>query len=67
MDNFIFTIESVEKYLFHDERVHLNDTVYQRIRHCYDFLKSFATNRIIYGINTGFGPMAQWRVEDKHL
>ena len=33
----------------------------------YEFLQQFASNKIIYGINTGFGPMAQWRVADNHL
>lgn len=40
---------------------------YARIDASFDFLKSFATDRVIYGINTGFGPMAQWRVADEHL
>ncbi len=34
---------------------------------CYDFLKGFVKEKVIYGINTGFGPMAQWRVSDEHL
>lgn len=34
---------------------------------CYIFLKEFVTDKVIYGINTGFGPMAQWRVDDNHL
>jgi histidine ammonia-lyase len=32
-----------------------------------NFIKKFAADKVIYGINTGFGPMAQWRVDDKHL
>lgn len=38
-----------------------------RVRRSYDFLKSFSADKVVYGINTGFGPMAQWRVEDKDL
>lgn len=34
---------------------------------CHDFLKEFVKDKVIYGINTGFGPMAQWRVSDDHL
>ncbi|MBR1808115.1 MAG: aromatic amino acid lyase [Paludibacteraceae bacterium] len=34
---------------------------------CYDFLAQFAKEKVIYGINTGFGPMAQWRVDDQYL
>ena len=39
----------------------------QKIEACYGFLEQFARDKIIYGINTGFGPMAQWRVSDDHL
>ena len=38
-----------------------------RVRESYAFLSEYANNKIIYGINTGFGPMAQWRIEDKDL
>ncbi|MEX2590045.1 MAG: aromatic amino acid ammonia-lyase [Chitinophagales bacterium] len=31
----------------------------------FDFLSEFAKDKVIYGINTGFGPMAQYRVEDE--
>ena len=31
------------------------------------FLEAFSRDKVIYGINTGFGPMAQWRVDDRHL
>ena len=34
---------------------------------CYRFLEKFAAEKVIYGINTGFGPMAQWRVDDRYL
>ena len=37
------------------------------IGECYVFLKKFAADKVIYGINTGFGPMAQWRVDDQYL
>ena len=31
------------------------------------FLKIFPTNKLIYGINTGFGPMAQYKVSEENL
>lgn len=37
------------------------------VEKCYVFLREFVTDKVIYGINTGFGPMAQWRVDDYHL
>ena len=40
---------------------------WETIGKSYDFLKSFCCQKVIYGINTGFGPMAQWRVDDDYL
>lgn len=37
------------------------------INKCFCFLESFAKDKVIYGINTGFGPMAQWRIDDRYL
>lgn len=37
------------------------------VARCHEFLRQFANEKVIYGINTGFGPMAQWRVDDSHL
>lgn len=45
----------------------IDDAEMTRVEHCYDFLRDFAREKVIYGINTGFGPMAQWRVDDAHL
>lgn len=28
----------------------------------FDFLKEFSANKVIYGVNTGFGPMAQYKI-----
>ena len=39
----------------------------QAVKDSYEFLRTFAEDKIIYGINTGFGPMAQWRVDDQFL
>ncbi len=33
----------------------------------FDFLDEFRKGRVIYGINTGFGPMAQYKIDDEKL
>jgi len=62
-----FSIEDLQKVLFRDKAVVLSDEAKRSISNCFDFLKSFSSNKIIYGINTGFGPMAQYRVDDEYL
>lgn len=45
----------------------LSDAVTEQIDACYRFLEAFSKDKVIYGINTGFGPMAQWRIDDEKL
>ena len=60
-------IASIKKCVFDGETIEIDREVYAKIDSCFDFLKCFSKDRVIYGINTGFGPMAQWRVDDRHL
>lgn len=53
--------------LFNGKELSLPDEEMRNVEECYRFLKDFATDKVIYGINTGFGPMAQWRVDDNNL
>ena len=59
--------EDVEKILFKNENIALSAEIKSKISQCFDFLNQFASDKIIYGINTGFGPMAQYRIDDKSL
>ena len=60
-------LPNIYSILFNGESLDLPQKEMSRVEECYDFLKAFASEKVIYGINTGFGPMAQWRVDDKHL
>ena len=57
--------EAFYSVLFQGEKIELNELVLERISKSYEFLKEFSANKIIYGVNTGFGPMAQYRIKDK--
>ena len=37
------------------------------VKRSYEFLKVFSKGKLIYGINTGFGPMAQYRIDDADM
>ena len=64
---FGFSLDEVEEILFHDRKIDIDRLPMKEVRECYEFLEGFASSKVIYGINTGFGPMAQWRVDDKYL
>lgn len=60
-------LESLHRLLFEDEELELSDKCLQRVEASFNFLQTFSSDKIIYGINTGFGPMAQYRIEEKSL
>lgn len=49
--------------VFNNNNVSINSSSLNKIENCYKFLKDFSKDKIIYGINTGFGPMAQYKVD----
>ena len=49
--------------VFGNSKVELSDKVLKRVDDSFEFLKEFSKNKVIYGVNTGFGPMAQYRIK----
>lgn len=61
------TLDSTYGILFDNMPFQPTEAEMARVTECFDFLKQFSRDKVIYGINTGFGPMAQWRVADEYL
>lgn len=61
------TLREIEKVLYGGESIRISEKLRSQVVASYEFLKEFSKDKVIYGINTGFGPMAQWRIEDEHL
>lgn len=58
-------LEEIYAVLFKDKKVTVSENTLNTIRKSFDFLNKFSNEKLIYGINTGFGPMAQYRVSDE--
>lgn len=61
------SFEDIIRVVLDNEAVSIAPDINERVVRSYEFLKAFAGKKIIYGINTGFGPMAQYRVDDHQL
>ena len=53
--------------LFNHAKVEISESDLAKMVASFDFLNGFIHNKIIYGINTGFGPMAQYRIPESDL
>ncbi len=60
------TANDFYKILYAEERIDLDPTALNKVNESHDFLKSFSKNKLIYGINTGFGPMAQYKISEQN-
>ncbi|MGK6351637.1 HAL/PAL/TAL family ammonia-lyase [Parapedobacter sp. DT-150] len=50
--------------LFEGQQVNLPQSTSDNVNQSHEFLKRFSRDKIIYGVNTGFGPMAQYRIDE---
>ena len=57
-------IRDFQKIIIEKEEIELDQELLQRVDKSFQFLKEFSKNKVIYGVNTGFGPMAQFKIND---
>jgi histidine ammonia-lyase len=47
-------------------KVEISEEAIEKVGKSFEFLGNFSKDKVIYGINTGFGSMAQFKIDDKH-
>lgn len=52
--------------VFNNKKIIINKNSLNKVDRSYKFLKEFSKDKIIYGINTAFGPMAQYKIDDEN-
>jgi len=58
-------LKAFNDIVFHNQKLELSDEIISGVEESFRFLKDFSKNKVIYGVNTGFGPMAQYRIKDE--
>jgi len=64
INNFL-ELNDFKKIIIENEKIELDETLLARVDESFQFLKDFSKNKVIYGVNTGFGPMAQFKISDE--
>lgn len=57
------TLEELHSVLFEGKKLDISPMVIDKVNKCHEFLAEFSSDKIIYGINTGLGPMAQYKID----
>jgi histidine ammonia-lyase len=63
----LISLDFFNEVLFKNASVQIGEESEARVNKSFSFLKEFSKNKLIYGINTGFGPMAQYRIDEADL
>ena len=63
----LLSLNDFSDILYKGKKVVLNKASVEKVAENFEFLKTFSSNKLIYGINTGFGPMAQYKVSEENL
>ncbi|CAM1349488.1 HAL/PAL/TAL family ammonia-lyase [Tenacibaculum halocynthiae] len=58
-------IQDFYAVVFNKEQINVDEEVVKKVEESFKFLKEFSDDKVIYGVNTGFGPMAQYKIADK--
>ena len=61
------TLDDCNEILFKGSQVAIPAEMLKKVDESHQFLKQFSRNKLIYGINTGFGPMAQYKVSEENI
>jgi histidine ammonia-lyase len=61
------TLQQFADLIFKQKEIKLDEAALQKVDVNFKFLKQFSSNKLIYGINTGFGPMAQYKVNEENI
>jgi histidine ammonia-lyase len=61
------SLNDFAELIFRDKKVVLDKDALNKVNTNFEFLKKFSSHKLIYGINTGFGPMAQYKVSEENI
>jgi histidine ammonia-lyase len=61
------SLDDFSELLFEQKDIELDKAALEKVDLNFNFLKKFSSNKLIYGINTGFGPMAQYKVNEENI
>jgi len=60
-------LEEAISIIINNNKVEIEKESELIVQESFDFLSKFSLDKVIYGINTGLGPMAQYKIEDDKL
>lgn len=60
------TLSDFEEVLYQSSKVSLNESALAKVERSFRYLLDFTKDKIVYGVNTGFGPMAPYIISKEN-
>ncbi len=61
------SLQDFSEIVFNNNQIELHTRALEKMEASFQFLRNFSDQKLIYGINTGFGPMAQYKVSAENV
>ncbi|MFT4092147.1 MAG: aromatic amino acid ammonia-lyase [Niabella sp.] len=61
------SLKDFEEILLYKKEIVIDAVAIEKVSASFSFLQQFSDHKLIYGINTGFGPMAQYKISDDNI
>ncbi len=61
------SLQDFSEIVFNNSKIELHTRALEKMEASFQFLRNFSDQKLIYGINTGFGPMAQYKVSAENV
>ncbi len=58
-------LADLKSLLLNGDKIEVSTETSEKVNDSYNFLNDFSKDKVLYGINTGFGPMAQYKISEK--
>ena len=58
-------LSEYQSILLDKNTIAISENTLKQVEKCFNFLTEFSVDKVIYGVNTGLGPMAQYRIDNK--
>ena len=58
-------LSEYQSILLDKNTITISENTLKQVEKCFNFLKEFSVDKVIYGVNTGLGPMAQYRIDNE--
>ena len=63
IDNHDITLNDFRQLLYQNAEISISEEVLEKVQRSFSFLQAFSKDKVIYGVNTGFGPMAPYIIK----